>query len=202
MPLGSSTGACFPAPASSRPFGAIRLIGPPSSIKSFLGAGLQTDPPHLGHFSRLVLAAKPHDAHIQFISTPSLRRLFDSAEVSIQLLMWAVKPNTSMGNTGNYVAIFEEPIVMGIPRLGPRWASSPTPIQLLVVLDHEVKVVCGWKINSTGDPLTPPKFHHRLKYFRCAPHRVQVASRYGLPIDGFFRSQARSCLVSARHFSQ
>ena len=47
--------------------------------------------------------------------------------------------------------IFEELIVMGISRLGSRWASSPTPIQLLVVLDHEVGVVFGWKINSTGD---------------------------------------------------
>jgi hypothetical protein len=40
---------------------------------------------------------------------------------------------------------------MGISRLGSRWASSPTPIQLLVVLDHEVRVVFEWKINSTGD---------------------------------------------------
>jgi hypothetical protein len=55
-----------------------------------------------------------------------------------------------MGNTENYAVMFEELIVMGISRLGPRWASSPTPIQLSVVLDHEVRVVRGWKINSTG----------------------------------------------------
>jgi hypothetical protein len=46
--------------------------------------------------------------------------------------------------------VFEELIVVGISRLGSRWAPSPTPIYLLVVLDHEVRVVSGWKINSTG----------------------------------------------------
>jgi len=39
--------------------------------------------------------------------------------------------------------MFEELIVMRISRLGSRWALSPTPIQLLVVLDHKVRVVFG-----------------------------------------------------------
>ena len=60
-----------------------------------------------------------------------------------------------MRNEENYGVIFEELIVVGISRLGSRWASSPTPIQLLVVLDHEVRVVLGWKINSTGVSLSP-----------------------------------------------
>ena len=162
MPLGSRVGACLPAPAKSRPFGAIRLIGPPSSIESFLGAGVHSAPPHLEHFCRLVLAAKPHDEHIQFISTPSLGKLFD--------------PPNQHGLRRKFGLIFEELFVVGISRLGSRWALSPTPIDRLVVLDHEVRVVPVWKINSTGHSLSP-----------FSPRRVTIACS----IFGVLRSVCR-----------
>lgn len=151
MPLGSRVGACLPAPAKSRPFGAIRLIGPASSVKSFLGEGVHSAPPHLEHFCRLVLAAKPHEAHIQFISTPSPGELFDP-------------PSEQHGLRRKFGVIFEEFFVVGISRLGSRWALSPTPIDRLLVLDHEVRVVRAWKINSMGHSLSPfsAEIHHRL----------------------------------------
>jgi len=76
MLLELSIGVCFPGLARMRPFGAMRLIGPESSIRSLLGTGFQSALPHLEHFRRLVLADKPHDAQFQFILELSFWGLF------------------------------------------------------------------------------------------------------------------------------
>lgn len=60
-----------------------------------------------------------------------------------------------MGYAEDSALYLKKFFVVGISRLGSRWALSPTPIDRLVVLDHEVGVVRVWKINSTGHSLSP-----------------------------------------------
>ena len=66
--------------------------------------------PHLGHFCRLVLAAQPHDVHLQFITDPSLWRFLDLISVCVRLVVRAVNAHLACASS-------TEKLRCGVPRV-------------------------------------------------------------------------------------